>query len=175
VHTWSGQCNKNLGNAFVIVWRIGDEHTLAANQRGANIRTMKGAGSTVGMDVGSTKGKNELMFLFLTIIWQPLVACPPRNPPIFHRVVVQQRTISHYICPLLSCVSPHPYLALHHTTTGPSATSMRMSSGGSDGMEEPSAAAKKSVTIDLRRVPGVDILGTSPLVVVCSSRRSSVW
>lgn len=28
VHTWSGQCNKNLGNAFVIVWRIGDEQSL---------------------------------------------------------------------------------------------------------------------------------------------------
>lgn len=28
VHTWSGQCNKNLGNAFVIVWRIGDEMSL---------------------------------------------------------------------------------------------------------------------------------------------------
>lgn len=28
VHTWAGQCNKNLGNAFVIVWRIGDEDAL---------------------------------------------------------------------------------------------------------------------------------------------------
>lgn len=28
VHHWSGQCNKNLGNAFVIIWRIGDENTL---------------------------------------------------------------------------------------------------------------------------------------------------
>lgn len=28
VHSWGGQCNKNLGNAFVIVWRIGDEETL---------------------------------------------------------------------------------------------------------------------------------------------------
>lgn len=32
VHNWSGQCNKNLGNAFVIVWRIGDEVTLQASQ-----------------------------------------------------------------------------------------------------------------------------------------------
>ena len=38
VHTWSGQCNKNLGNAFVIVWRIGDEHQLAEGQRGTRIR-----------------------------------------------------------------------------------------------------------------------------------------
>jgi class 3 adenylate cyclase len=35
VHSWSGQCNKNLGNAFVIVWRIGDEHTLLAQIGGA--------------------------------------------------------------------------------------------------------------------------------------------
>eukprot|EP01038_Epipyxis_sp_PR26KG_P015176 gene15176-20442_t len=28
VHEWAGQCNKNLGNAFVIVWRIGDEGSL---------------------------------------------------------------------------------------------------------------------------------------------------
>jgi len=35
VHTWSGQCNKNLGNAFVIVWRIGDEKTLSDNAEAA--------------------------------------------------------------------------------------------------------------------------------------------
>jgi class 3 adenylate cyclase len=28
VHHWRGQCNKNLGQAFLIVWRIGDEETL---------------------------------------------------------------------------------------------------------------------------------------------------
>jgi len=28
VHYWGGQCNKNLGNAFVVIWRIGDEETL---------------------------------------------------------------------------------------------------------------------------------------------------
>jgi class 3 adenylate cyclase len=29
VHDWRGQCNKNLGQAFLVVWRIGDELTLA--------------------------------------------------------------------------------------------------------------------------------------------------
>jgi len=38
VHAWSGQCNKNLGNAFVIVWRIGDEHALAEMTRGTRGR-----------------------------------------------------------------------------------------------------------------------------------------
>mmetsp|Transcript_9047 Transcript_9047/g.15297 ORF Transcript_9047/g.15297 Transcript_9047/m.15297 type:complete len:853 (-) Transcript_9047:247-2805(-) len=43
VHDWKGQCNKNLGNAFLVVWRIGDEHTLqnilSANA-GADRQTM---------------------------------------------------------------------------------------------------------------------------------------
>jgi class 3 adenylate cyclase len=34
---WGGQCNKNLGNAFVIIWRIGDETTLH-NQQNSNQR-----------------------------------------------------------------------------------------------------------------------------------------
>ena len=29
VSRWGGTCNKNLGNAFLMVWRIGDENTLA--------------------------------------------------------------------------------------------------------------------------------------------------
>lgn len=28
VHEWGGQSNKNLGNAFLVIWRIGDEKTL---------------------------------------------------------------------------------------------------------------------------------------------------
>merc|ERR1711871_214570 len=28
VHDWGGQSNKNLGNAFLVIWRIGDEKTL---------------------------------------------------------------------------------------------------------------------------------------------------
>ena len=28
IHNWRGQCNKNLGNAFIVVWRIGDQSTL---------------------------------------------------------------------------------------------------------------------------------------------------
>lgn len=29
VHEWRGQSNKNLGQAFLVVWRIGDEQTLS--------------------------------------------------------------------------------------------------------------------------------------------------
>lgn len=39
VHTsvehWGGQCNKNLGNAFVIIWRIGDQDKLLELTGGA--------------------------------------------------------------------------------------------------------------------------------------------
>jgi len=28
VHDWGGQSNKNLGNAFLMIWRIGDEKTI---------------------------------------------------------------------------------------------------------------------------------------------------
>jgi class 3 adenylate cyclase len=31
IHNWRGQCNKNLGNAFIVVWRIGDQSTLLAS------------------------------------------------------------------------------------------------------------------------------------------------
>ena len=69
VHSWSGQCNKNLGNAFVIVWRIGDEHTLAANAQQSRLR---GAGAEVNASMsqgsmksgsikkGSSNGSNEM-------------------------------------------------------------------------------------------------------------------
>lgn len=53
VHTsvayWGGQCNKNLGNAFVIIWRIGDEDTLLASTLG---KVGNGRTSTRGSDDG---------------------------------------------------------------------------------------------------------------------------
>lgn len=36
VFHWNGQCNKNLGNAFVIIWRIGDEETVQAATSGGS-------------------------------------------------------------------------------------------------------------------------------------------
>jgi hypothetical protein len=60
VHAWGGQCNKNLGNAFVVVWKIGEEQALlAANS--ASIQTRKQAGR------GNNRSSNEggLTFIFL--------------------------------------------------------------------------------------------------------------
>ncbi len=37
VHGWLGQSNKNLGNAFLVVWRIGDEKTLMQMLTGGSI------------------------------------------------------------------------------------------------------------------------------------------
>lgn len=43
VHEWSGQCNKNLGNAFLMIWRIGDEDEIMSVMGGglANSRIQK--------------------------------------------------------------------------------------------------------------------------------------
>lgn len=56
VHTWSGQCNKNLGNAFVVVWRIGDELTLQQHLSGytGKLRSLSQE-SISSMKGGSTK------------------------------------------------------------------------------------------------------------------------
>lgn len=43
-HGWSGQVNKNLGNAFVVVWRIGDEQALMAATM-ASIQSLGGGSS----------------------------------------------------------------------------------------------------------------------------------
>jgi class 3 adenylate cyclase len=49
VHDWRGQSNKNLGQAFLVVWRIGDELTLAevlnANPHRATTGGPAGAGA----------------------------------------------------------------------------------------------------------------------------------
>eukprot|EP00606_Chrysophyceae_sp_TOSAG23-5_P000700 GSChrysophyteH2.ASY1.ANO1.1190.1 assembled CDS len=43
VHYWGGQCNKNLGNAFVILWRIGDELDVQLqSQGGVDLRRVPG-------------------------------------------------------------------------------------------------------------------------------------
>lgn len=48
VHYWGGQVNKNLGNAFVIIWRIGDELDVQLQTQGA--------GGGKGMSGKVTKG-----------------------------------------------------------------------------------------------------------------------
>lgn len=108
VHGWSGQCNKNLGNAFVIVWRIGDEHTLAASQAQ---RRLRGGGGGPGAGSGS-------------------------NVDNMQSSVVSSKSIKKQ-------------------------GSGSNNSGGSNDLPEMEAGGKmgRKVAIDLRRVPGVDILG----------------
>jgi len=48
---WGGTCNKNLGNAFLMVWRIGDENTLA-EYRGVGRRNSE---RSITSDDGSTQ------------------------------------------------------------------------------------------------------------------------
>jgi hypothetical protein len=45
VCAWDGQCNKNLGNAFVILWRIADELSLLNLVKTSSFRKWVGARS----------------------------------------------------------------------------------------------------------------------------------
>ncbi len=71
-HTWGGQCNKNLGNAFVIVWRIGDEETIMTalqataasmhshgNSSRPNATTFPSKSANYHSDVGNTNGNGN--------------------------------------------------------------------------------------------------------------------
>lgn len=134
MHAWSGQCNKNLGNAFVIVWRIGDEHSILASQQNTRLRGNGGGGNGGGGSSVSEK----------------------RKPGTSER-------------------RPAP------SFTGTSRKIKRMNSNvsirstGSDdkdsqegGMEGKSGKKqRKQAVIDLRRVPGVDILASHALIGYC--------
>lgn len=50
VHSWGGQCNKNLGNAFVLVWRVGDEEQLTLAN---DMSIMKRQRNNSNMDMSS--------------------------------------------------------------------------------------------------------------------------
>jgi class 3 adenylate cyclase len=54
VHDWKGQSNKNLGQAFLLVWRIGDEQTLSDLL--SNHREHRGSTAMVG---GGAKAKSK--------------------------------------------------------------------------------------------------------------------
>ena len=47
IQSWGGQSNKNLGNAFVLIWRIGDEDTLYEMTSGSKSKKA-GSGSGSG-------------------------------------------------------------------------------------------------------------------------------
>jgi hypothetical protein len=47
VAAWAGQCNKNLGNAFVIIWRIGDEDTLQELAGNSKLRNTSSTRTTM--------------------------------------------------------------------------------------------------------------------------------
>ena len=53
VTRWAGTCNKNLGNAFLMIWRIGDEDDLVDNNSRKRL-TSKGGSS--GDDAGAATG-----------------------------------------------------------------------------------------------------------------------
>ncbi|KAL7552266.1 hypothetical protein ACHAWF_015498 [Thalassiosira exigua] len=58
VTRWGGTCNKNLGNAFLMVWRIGDENALA-EYRGVGRRGSEGS-ATSSFHEGLSSGPDIL-------------------------------------------------------------------------------------------------------------------
>lgn len=98
---WDGQCNKNLGNAFVIIWRIGDEISLNNRQGQGKARV-----STIASMATASALKSE---------------------------------------------SQSP---VRRTTT--------LAAGAAP--EEEENPKRKAINIDLRRVPGVDILADKALI-----------
>ena len=126
MHAWSGQCNKNLGNAFVIVWRIGDEHSILASQQNTRLRGNNG-GASEKKKSGTSERKPGASF------------------------TAGSRKIKR----MNSNVS--------------------MRSNGSDGekdsLDKEGVSTKKpqrkQAVIDLRRVPGVDILANHALIGYC--------
>lgn len=66
VHYWGGQVNKNLGNAFVILWRIGDELDVQMQTAGnsqaaqASMRSVKLSGKQAAP---GTPGKSKIVDL----------------------------------------------------------------------------------------------------------------
>jgi len=59
VSHWGGQCNKNLGNAFVILWRINDEVKLQEILSQTSFRKPKAAAAGVEGEKETTKAKSN--------------------------------------------------------------------------------------------------------------------
>lgn len=100
VHYWGGRCNKNLGNAFVIIWRIGDEETLMEQISGFS---RKGGGASPSRGI--------------------------EGPPM----------------------------------GSPARTSMKRGAAGSSVLA-PAEGPRPKNLIDLRRVPGVDVMADKALI-----------
>ena len=60
VHFWRGACNKNLGNAFVLLWRIGDEEELLASYGGGGRHMTKRASLSQSMAQLGTNRSGKL-------------------------------------------------------------------------------------------------------------------
>ena len=54
---WDGQCNKNLGQAFVILWRISDEQSLLNLVKTSSFRKKSVSGAGTDGDTGAVQKK----------------------------------------------------------------------------------------------------------------------
>lgn len=58
VHEWRGQSNKNLGQAFLLVWRIGDEVQLTEMLTGTGVETPKEARKKIKQNINLARVPN---------------------------------------------------------------------------------------------------------------------
>jgi class 3 adenylate cyclase len=80
VSRWGGQCNRNLGNAFLMVWRIGDESTLLQAYKGPLKRHTHSRGknkySRQVVDLNKVAGEN-LVDSVLSSVDSRCISNPP--------------------------------------------------------------------------------------------------
>ena len=163
MHAWGGQCNKNLGNAFVIVWRIGDEETLIeANSASILSRKKTGLRSTKSMESmrDSTDSPNKL-----------------------YDSRKKWNSSQSFDSSSISSSMRKKGFTTNNTPFSPTGSSVDSHSQVDEdenntlGAESTVSKSKKNVNIDLRRVPGVDQIADGALIgylkVIADINRSS--
>ncbi len=150
VQHWGGQCNKNLGNAFVVIWRIGDEDSLM-NQTTA--RTRGGSESTIITAGGAAAAAS-------TIRSSPSSAVR-RNSQQNGRnnTNASRQSFSDNHTALNSDFDSDDNSRSTLATGGGSGSSSLMNGGGSMGRRK-----KAGQVLDLRRIPGIDEIADRALI-----------
>jgi hypothetical protein len=156
VHSWGGQCNKNLGNAFVIVWRIGDEETLIAANSASILTRKKTTRSTRSVEnmTVATEGSPSLRSYSSRRKWTSGSSDHSDSP--------SQKSKNSRLN------SPSPGNHHHHHNHNGSSYDDSFSQQDPDENDSQVAhspmKSRRNVHIDLRRVPGVDQIADGALI-----------
>jgi hypothetical protein len=153
VHSWGGQCNKNLGNAFVIVWRIGDEETLIAANSASILTRKKTTRSTKSVEnmTVATEGSPSLRSYSSRRKWTSGSSDHSDSP--------SQKSKNSRLN------SPSPGSHHHHNGSSYDDSFSQQDPDENDSQVAHSPIkSRKNVHIDLRRVPGVDQIADGALI-----------